>query len=127
MYCPECFQNTLKVKSNGVIKLAFNGKSKASSIFTYNLQKETQDQLIGKLREKIAEFFSFYSEFQNKSPLKNFEAFSSDFVCTNACKIDYVNTKVSMIGVIFTKDEIKTVLHEEAKKYGLEVEVNFNH
>lgn len=125
MYCPVCFQNTLKVKSSGVIKLAFNGKSKASSLFTYNLQKDSQEQLIAKLREKVVEFFSFYSEFNNKSPIKNFEAFSADFLCTNSCKMDMINTKVSIVGVIFTVAEVKALMEEEGKKYGITIEVNF--
>ncbi len=125
MYCPVCFQNTLKVKSNGVIKLAFNGKSKNSSLFTYNLQKETQEQLLAKLREKVVDFFSFYSEFNNKSPIKNFEAYSADFLCTNNCKIDMINTKVSMIGMIYTIPEVKSILEEEGKKFGILIETTF--
>lgn len=125
MYCPVCFQNTLKVKSNGVIKLAFNGKSKNSSLFTYNLQKETQDQLLAKLREKVVDFFSFYSEFNNKSPIKNFEAYSADFLCTNNCKIDMINTKVSMIGMIYSIPEVKSILEEEGKKFGIVIEATF--
>lgn len=122
MYCPVCFQNTMKIKSNGVVKLAFNGKSKNSSLYTYNLQKETQEQLLAKLREKVVDFFSFYSEFQNKTPIKTFEAYSSDFMCTSGCKIDMVNTKVSVVGVIYTVPEVKAILEEEGKKFGITIE-----
>src|SRR5687768_5890113 len=99
MYCPVCLQNTMKIRSSGVIKLSFNGKSRNTSLFTYNLQKETQEQLDAKLREKIVDFFSFYSEFNNKTPIKTFEAFSADFMCTNGCKIDVMNTKVSVVAL----------------------------
>ena len=126
MYCPVCFQDTLKVKSNGVIKLAFNGKSRNNSLFTYNIQKETNEQLVAKLREKIVDFFSFYSEFNNKLPIKNFEAYSSDFLCTNGCKIDMVNTKLSVVGVIYKVSEVKALLNEEGKKFSIMIEVNFN-
>jgi hypothetical protein len=94
MYCPVCFQNTLKIRSSGVIKLSFNGKSRNTSLFTYNLQKETQEQLDAKLREKIVDFFSFYAEFNNKTPIKVFELYSADFICTNTCKIDVMNTSI---------------------------------
>jgi hypothetical protein len=126
MYCPVCFQNTLKIRSNGVIKLAFNGKSRNNSLFTYNLQKETQEQQIEKLREKIIDFFSFYSEFNNKTPIKNFEAYSADFMCTNECKIDMMQTKVSIVGVLFPAALVKKLLQEEGKKFGIEIEVIFN-
>lgn len=125
MYCPVCFQDTMKVKSSGVIKLVFNGKSKNSSLYTYNLQKETQEQLLAKLREKIVDFFSFYSKFNNKSPIKNFEAYSADFICTNSCQIGTINTKLSIIGVIYTHKEVKNLLQEEGDKFGIGIEVSF--
>ena len=126
MYCPVCFQNTLKIRSSGVIKLTFNGKSRNNSLFTYNLQKETQEQQIEKLREKIVDFFSFYSEFNNKTPIKNFEAYSADFLCTNECKIDMMHTKVSVVGIVYSAPLVKKILKEEAQKFGIEIEVIFN-
>ena len=126
MYCPVCFQNTMKIRSNGVIKLAFNGKSRNTSLYTYNLQKETQEQLEAKLREKIVDFFSFYSEFANKTPIKNFEAYSADFMCTNSCKIDMMSTKVSVVGIVYPAATVKKLLTEEGKKFGIEIELNLN-
>lgn len=126
MYCPVCFQNTMKIRSSGVIKLSFNGKSRNTSLFTYNLQKETQEQLEAKLREKIVDFFSFYSEFQNKAPIKNFEAYSADFLCTNNCKIDMMNTKVSVVGIVYPPATVKAILQQEGKKFGIDIEMNLN-
>lgn len=126
MYCPVCFQNTMKIRSSGVIKLSFNGKSRNTSLYTYNLQKETQEQLEAKLREKIVDFFSFYSEFQNKTPIKTFEAYSGDFICTNNCKIDVLNTKVSVVGVVYSVAKVKAILEEEGKKFGIPVEITLN-
>jgi hypothetical protein len=122
MYCPSCFQNTLKIRSTGVVKLSFNGKSRNTSLFTYNLQKETQDQLEVKLREKIVDFFSFYSEFANKTPIKNFEVYSADFQCINNCKLDITSTKVSVVGIMFPQQKVKAILQEEGKKFGIEIE-----
>ncbi len=126
MYCPVCFQNTLKIRSNGVVKLAFNNKSRNTSLFTYNLQKETHEQLLAKLREKIVDWMSFYSEFTNKTPIKTFECYSGDFVCTNNCKIDMLNTKVSVVNLIYSAQEVKSMLKEEGQKFGVEIEVVFN-
>ena len=108
-----------------MVKLAFNGKSRNNSLFTYNLQKETHEQLLAKLREKIVDWMSFYSEFNNKTPIKNFEAFSADFICTNNCKIDMLNTKVSVVNLIYSVQEVKSMLIDEGQKYGIEVEVKF--
>ncbi len=125
MYCPVCFQDTLKIRSNGVIKLAFNGKSRNNSLFTYNLQKETHEQLSSKLREKIVDFFSFYSEFANRTPIKTFEAYSSDFVCTNSCKIG-MTTRVSVVGNVYSIPEVKQMLNEEGTKFNIKIEVTFS-
>jgi len=124
MYCPVCFQNTLKLRSSGVVKLSFNGKSRNNSLFTYNLQKETQDQLDGKLREKIVDFFGFYSQFVNKAPLKNFEIFTSDFLCLNGCKMDRTTMKVSLIGMLYPVAIVREILNQEAQKFGIIIEVN---
>lgn len=126
MYCPVCFQNTLKIRSSGVVKLSFNGKSRNTSLFTYNLQKESSEQLEAKLREKVVDFFSFYSEFANKAPIKNFEIYSGDFLCLNSCKIDIMKTKVSVVGIMYSIAQVRTILEEEAKKFGISVEVKFN-
>lgn len=125
MYCPVCFQNTLKIRSSGVIKLSFNGKSRNTSLFTYNLQKESQEQLEAKLKDKIVDFFSFYSEFANRTPIKNFEAYSGDFVCMNNCKIDMIKTKVSVIGIIYPVATVKQFLKDEGQKWAIEVDVNY--
>lgn len=116
----------MKIRSSGVIKLSFNGKSRNTSLFTYNLQKESQEQLDAKLREKIVDFFSFYSEFNNKAPIKNFEAYSADFVCTNSCKIDMMSTKVSVVGIVYSVPSVRAMLQEEGKKFNIPVEVVFN-
>lgn len=125
MYCPVCFQDTMKIRSNGVVKLAFNGKSKNTSLFTYNLQKETQDQLDAKLREKIDEFFKFYSELNHKTPIKNFEAYSSDFTCMEGCSIN-ISTKVSVIDVLFTMAKIERILKEEASRYSIIINLKYD-
>jgi len=121
MYCPVCFQNTLKLRSNGVVKLSFNGKSRNTSLFTYNLNKDSGTDLANKLREKITEFMIWYNEFKNKPPVKTVEVFSSDCQCSNNCKIDLVNTRVSVIGVMYSFKEIQHIMQEEGEKHGIEV------
>jgi hypothetical protein len=113
----------MKIRSNGVVKLAFNGKSRNTSLFTYNLQKETQEQLLEKLREKVVDFFGFYSKFNNRTPIKNFEIYSADFLCTSGCKIDVMNTKVSVMSVIYDKQVVMQILEEEGKKFEIGIEV----
>lgn len=124
MYCPICFKNSLKIRSTGVVKLTFDGKSRATSLFTYNLQKETQEQLDLKLRDKIADFFTFYSTLTNRTPIKNVEIFSADFVCINNCKMDLHTTKVSVINIIYPIRVVRKILHQEAEKFGILLDVS---
>jgi hypothetical protein len=116
----------MKIRSSGVIKLSFNGKSRNTSLYTYNLQKESEEQLEAKLREKIVDFFSFYSEFNNKAPIKTFEAYSADFICTNTCKLDMMSTKVSVVGIVYPVPTVKAMLQTEGKKFGIDIDVAFN-
>ena len=124
MYCPVCFQNNLKLRSTGVVKISFNGKSRNTSLFTYNINKDTPADLDKKLRERIVDFLHWYNEFKNKAVLEKFEALSSDFQCTNNCKIDYIHTKISVIGLMFKFDHIKKMIEEEAEKLGLETKIS---
>lgn len=126
MYCPVCFQNTLKIRSNGVVKVSFNAKARNNSLFTYNLQKDNAADLQKKLREKIFEFFAWYDEFQNKPPIKSMEVYSGDFQCTNSCKIDLINTKVNLIGVLYTVKEVMEMVNQEAKKFNISIELPQN-
>ena len=113
----------MKIRSNGVIRLAFNGKSRDTSLFTYNLQKETHEQLLAKFREKVVDFLGFYSEFANKTPIKVFEAYSSDFQCKGGCKLD-MGTKVSVVNLIFSPQEVKAIIKEEAQKFQIATDLN---
>lgn len=116
----------MKMRSSGVVKLSFNGKSRNTSLFTYNLQKDTPEQLETKLREKVVDFFSFYATFANKTTIKNFEIYSADFICSTGCKMDMLTTKLSVVGFLYTAQTIKNVLKDEAKKYSIEVDVSLN-
>lgn len=126
MYCPVCFQDTLRIRSNGVIKLSFNGKSRNTSLFTFNLQKENHEELHKKLREKVVEFMNWYAQFKNKDPIRTFEAYSNDFNCMNGCKIDMVNTKFSVIGSVYKIQDVKQILSEEGTVFNIPIQVTFN-
>ena len=95
-------------------------------MFTYNVQKESHDELAAKLREKIVDFFSWYSEFKNIDPIKKFEAFSADFICTNGCKIDVINTRFSVIGSLYPVAEVAKILKEEGERWGIPVHVKLD-
>ena len=116
MYCPVCFNDTLKISSSGVVKFTFNSKSKPTSQFYYNLTQDRDIDIIKKLEDVIKDYFVYYSGFQNKDTIKEVTAYSIDFKCSNRCVIN-VNNRVNVVGLIFSKLELETALEKFATKY----------
>jgi hypothetical protein len=121
MYCPTCFNDTLKLNSRGVIKLAFNGKSKDTSLLLFNLQKETVDEVRQGIVLKIEELFKWFSTFQTKDPIKSIEIYSNDYNCSNNCKIP-LNVRISITGILISQHELKKVAEDFSKKYQISVQ-----
>lgn len=122
MYCPTCFNDTLKLNSRGVIKLAFDGKQKDTSLFLFNVQKETHEELLKNLKAKIEEYFKWYSSFQSKDPIKNIEVYTNDFTCVNHCKIP-LTTKLTVVGLIFSAKEVHDIAKELGKTYQIQLKL----
>lgn len=123
MYCPVCFNDTLKIASSGVVKLTFNGKAKATSQFYYNLNEDTDEEILAKLETVVKDYFTYYGNFQNKDPIREVEAVSIDFKCDNGCVLN-VNNRVNVIGLIFSKQEIKTIMEKLAPRYNIPLAYN---
>ena len=62
--------------------MTFNGKAKSTSQFFYDLNSDRESDICEKLEKVIVDYFSYYSTFQNKSPVQHIEAFSIDFKCS---------------------------------------------
>ncbi|MBD65778.1 MAG: hypothetical protein CME62_11260 [Halobacteriovoraceae bacterium] len=122
MYCPHCFNDTLKLTPSGVVKFTFNGKAKATSQMFYNLKEDTEEELLAKLDHVIKDYFEYYQGFQNKDPIRNVEATSIDFKCSNGCTLS-VNNRVNIIGLIFSRNELVASLKKFAPQYGLQLEL----
>jgi hypothetical protein len=121
MYCPVCFNDTLKIASSGVVKLSFNSKAKATSQFYYNLAQDKNEDIIEKLYAVIKDYFVYYSGFQNKDPIEFVDAYSIDFKCSNKCVID-INHKVNVVGLLFSQNEFKENLQKLAIKYDIPID-----
>ncbi len=123
MYCPVCFQNTLKLRSTGVVKLVINQKLKSTSLFTFNLLKEKSSDLDHKCRERIIDFLEWYLTFKNRDPIKSYELYSSDVQCQNGCKLDLSQVKISVVGVLYSPQQIRQWIMEECQKKQLAVQL----
>jgi hypothetical protein len=125
MYCPACFGRTLSLKKHGVIHTVINGKKMDTGRFLFNDLKDTKEDRLRELKKKIEDFFKWYSSFQNKEPIQSFGLYSSDFVCSNDCKIP-INSRISIIGLIFKAEDVKKVIEGLAEKYGMETNLDID-
>ncbi len=125
MYCPKCFSDTLSIHSRGVVRLLFNSKQMDTSQFLFNLKKDSPQDLLNKLRDKVVEFFDWYGQFQNKTPIKTVEIYSGDFVCKNGCALE-IHTKLSLQGLIFNHEDVLNIIKEEAGKRGIPLDEKLN-
>lgn len=122
MYCPKCFNDTLKLSSSGVVKLTFNGKAKATSQFFYDLKNEKASDTYKKFKDVVEEYFDWYSGFANKEPLTDFKMYSSDFVCTNRCAIGG-SVQLSVIDLVVPKEIVLDTLKMVADRYNIPVKL----
>lgn len=122
MYCPICFNDTLKIASSGVVKMTFNGKAKSTSQFFYDLKHDQDHEIQDKLDKVVADYFMYYSNFQNKEIINQVEATSLDFVCSNRCVIN-VKHKMNVIGLVFTKSMLEEALKRMGQKYSIQVDL----
>lgn len=122
MYCPKCFNDTLKLASSGVVKITFNGKSKSTSQFFYDLKSETQEEIDKKLAAAAEEYFSWYATFQNRDPVKEVKLGSSDFLCQNRCSLGG-SVQLSVADLVIPKKTIVKILQESAQKHGIQLDL----
>lgn len=120
MYCPVCFNDTLKIASSGVVKMTFDGKSKSTSQFFFNLKEDSEEKTSEKLQKTIEDYFEYYSNFQNKVPIKEVDAFSIDFKCSNKCPMNMKN-KLSVVNLVFHSQTLAMCLEAAAEKYQIEL------
>ena len=125
MYCPVCFEDSLYLKPRGVIITVINGKHMDTGRFLFNELKDTPEDRLNELENKIDEFLKWYSSFQNKDPIKSLGLYSSDFVCKNSCKIP-INTRISIVDIIFEQKDVQKILEKLAEKYGFEIDLEID-
>ena len=123
MYCPVCFNDTLKISSSGVVKVTFNGKAKSTSQFYYNMKQEKPIDIYKKYRGVVADYFSWYATFQNKDLIKEVELTSSDFVCSTGCKLN-INHRVSVVDLVIPTEMYKEITESEANRHQIPIKLS---
>lgn len=102
--------------------MTFNGKAKSTSQFFYDLKHDQDHEIQDKLDKVVADYFMYYSNFQNKEIINKVDATSLDFVCSNRCVIN-VKHKMNVIGLVFTKTMLEDALKRMGQKYSIQVDL----
>ena len=122
MYCPKCFNNTLKLSSKGVVNVVINGKQMDTGRFLFNLSNRKKDQITKDLEEKLEEFFEWYSSFQNREAINSIELSSGDFFCEEGCRLG-LNSKFSVVDVLIPRKLLVTKLKALGEKYQMSIQL----
>ena len=121
MYCPKCFNDTLKLSSSGVAKLLFNGKSKSTSQFYFDLKGEPYEESLKKFSKKVDEYFTWYKTLNNVDPISNFKLMSGDFLCSNRCAIGG-SVQLSVLDLVIMKKDVLRILKEKSSEHGVQLD-----
>lgn len=122
MYCPKCFNDSLYIKPKGVVHLIINGKQMDAGRFLFNQDESKKEYIVDDFTLKIREFFSWYSNFQNKQPIEVVEICTGDVKCESGCHID-LNLKFSVIGDILPRKVVSDIMDKMSKKYNIKTEL----
>lgn len=81
-----------------------------------------EDATINDFREKVDEFMSWYSNFQNREPIEYLELLTVDVRCDNNCKFSPME-RFSAVDTVISREVVREVLEEVGEKYKLELEL----
>ncbi len=119
-YCPVCFNKTLVVAQSGLVNVIVNGMQMDAGRILFNAGQFGKT-IKEDLAKKLAEFFEWYSKFQNKQAIKELHLVSTSFKCLNGCKIG--NQNMSVIDHLITRKEILQILSEASEKFGIKIDL----
>ncbi len=122
MYCPACFNDSLYLKPKGVVDVIINGKQMDSGRILFTLESHRKTEVQKDLLKKIEEFFKWYSNFHNRTPIKNVSLLTLDFKCSNSCALP-LNQKISVVGHLISRKKLKKELEKLAEKYQMTLEL----
>ena len=84
--------------------------------FLFSVNKDSKDDILEMLENKLTEFFKWYSNFHNKQAIKKIDLISGDFTCENNCKLD-INFRAPVIDILFKSNDLSEILERLSNKY----------
>ena len=122
MYCPNCFNNTLHIKSRGVMNIVINSKQMDAGRFLYNFNDD-KEVFLKDLSTKLEEFFKWYSGFDNSEPITKIEITTADVGCESGCRLSPGGKFSVFDSNVLSVSDIAPILKKLGVKYQLEIEI----
>jgi hypothetical protein len=121
MYCPVCFNDSLFIKSQGVVHVEINKFKMTTGKFLFNLTGQDIATLDEELSKKIEEYVRWNAGMMNPKDIASVNLYSMDFFCkANSCMIG-PNHKLSVIGLIYTPEGVHKILSKICKKHNASI------
>ncbi len=122
MYCPKCFNQTLRIKPKGVVDIYINGKKRDNGRFLFNMEPGHHEEVVSDFKKKCDDFFQWYSNFNNKDSIQLVELYTIDVKCEDGCAFA-PSEKFSAVDCVISSAEIKEIIGTLANKYSMEVQL----
>ena len=118
MYCPVCFNDSLFLKSQGVVQVEINRFKMTTGKFLFNLGTMSESQLDKELSKKLEEYIKWNAQMMNPKDIASVHLYSYDFYCkANGCTIGSQN-KISVVGLIYSEAVVRRILEQLCEKHG---------
>lgn len=121
LYCPSCLNQTLDLNRKGVIHISINNIQMETGRILFNQDREEEEEIFNNCLKKIEDYFKWYRSFKNKEPIKKLQIMSSDFYCSNGCKIP-MNMRFTIVGLLVPPEKVHEAISELAEKYGIPID-----
>jgi hypothetical protein len=121
-YCPACLSDSLSINARGTVHVILNNKQMDAGRFLFNLGKDSKDDILDLLENKLSEFFKWYSNFHNKEAIKKVDLICADFNCDNKCKLD-INFRASVVDVLFKASDLEEILERLSHKHDVPLDL----
>lgn len=122
LYCPACMNDTLTIQPRGTVDIIINGMQRDTGRFLYNISKDSKDEIYDRFKDKLDDFFRWYSNFQNQETVSQVDIISADFKCENGCRLE-IGFKASVIDVLIPSKVLNETLAELSEDFGIEVDL----
>lgn len=105
-----------------MVDIYINGKKRDNGRFLFNMDPVFEDALYKDFKEKVEEFFQWYSNFKNQEPIEYLELLTVDVHCENNCRFSPME-RFSAVDTVIDRETVREVLMEVGEKYNMDIQL----